>query len=458
MIKIINPATEALIREIEEDSPSVIADKFKRAKAAQPKWKNTSLSERLKCIQKFKTLMIDNKEKLSATLTSEVGKPIAQSRNELGGLIGRLDFFIAETERTIKEEEVWQDEAKTMHEKITHEPLGVIVNISAWNYPYFVGANAFIPALLTGNAVLYKPSEFALLSGLAIADALHEAGVPKDVFIPVIGAGAAGAELLKQNINGVFFTGSYATGKKIAEAAAGKMIRVQLELGGKDPVYVTDDVPVKSAAEGLADGAFYNNGQSCCSVERIYVHEKVYQEFVDSFLATVKGFVIGDPTDDKTYLGSLTRPSHIQFLEKQVSDAKQKGAKLLTGGSRAQGRKGSYFEPTVFTDVNHTMELMREESFGPIIGIQKVRDDQEALSLMNDSPYGLTAGVYCRDEKRASEILAEVNSGTVYWNCCDRVSPKLPWSGRGHSGIGCTLSHYGIEAFTQPKAWHLRKS
>jgi acyl-CoA reductase-like NAD-dependent aldehyde dehydrogenase len=344
-----------------------------------------------------------------------------------------------------------------MDEKIAHEPLGVIANISAWNYPYFVGSNVFVPALLTGNAVLYKPSEFAALTGLAITELLHEGGIPKDVFIPVIGAGDIGAELLKQPINGVFFTGSYATGKKINEAVAGKLIKVQLELGGKDPIYVADDVDVKAAAEATADGAFYNTGQSCCSVERIYVHQKIYDAFVDAFVATVKGFVAGDPTEDRTYIGPLTRTPQVGVVEAQVKDALKKGAKVLIGGKKMD-RKGNYFEPTVLVNVDHTMDVMREESFGPVIGIQKATSDEDAVRLMNDTDYGLTAGMYTRDRARAERVLADVNAGSVYWNCCDRVSPRLPWSGRGHSGIGCTLSRYGILAFTQPKGWHLRST
>jgi acyl-CoA reductase-like NAD-dependent aldehyde dehydrogenase len=455
MLKITNPADGKLIRELEEDSPKSVAEKFARAKKAQPAWAKTSLDSRLAIIRKFRDLVTQKKEALAATLTSEVGKPISQSRNELSGLVPRIDFFLENTAKAIGEEPAWDDSASKTREKITHEPLGVIANISAWNYPYFVGSNVFVPGLLTGNAILYKPSEFSTLTGLAIADLLHEAGVPKDVFIPLIGGGTIGAELLKQPIAGVYFTGSYPTGAKIAEAASRNLMRVQLELGGKDPVYVTENVDVKSAAEGIADGAFYNTGQSCCSVERIYVHEKVYDEFVKHFVETVKTFVVGDPRDDKTYIGAVTRDAHLAFLEAQVADAKKKGAKLLVGGNRIKG-SGNYFEPTVFVDVNHTMDLMREESFGPIIGIQKVRDDAEATALMNDTAFGLTAGVYCKDEKRAAGIMAELNAGSVYWNCCDRVSPRLPWAGRGHSGIGSTLSKYGIQAFTQTKGWHLR--
>jgi acyl-CoA reductase-like NAD-dependent aldehyde dehydrogenase len=455
MLKIINPATETLVRELEEDTATSIAEKFKRAQGAQKKWAATPLTERVSALRKFRDLVIERREKLAAIMTSETGKPIGQSRNELNALKGRIDFFLDNVEKSTHDEVVMNDPAQKLEERISHEPLGVIANISAWNYPYFVGSNVFVPGLLTGNAVLYKPSEFASLTGLAITEMLHDAGVPKDVFIPVIGGGTAGAELLKQPINGVFFTGSYPTGAKIAEAAAKKMIKTQLELGGKDPIYVCDDADVKAVAEATADGAFYNNGQSCCSVERIYVHAKVYDAFVEAFMNTVKGFVVGDPMDDKTYIGALTRQPQIAILEAQIADAKAKGAKLLCGGSRMK-RPGFYFEPTVLVDVNHSMLVMREESFGPIIGIQRVASDAEALALLNDTEYGLTAGVYSRDRKRAEQILAQVNSGSVYWNCCDRVSPRLPWSGRGHSGIGSTLSTYGIQAFVQPKAWHLR--
>lgn len=454
-MKIQNPATEKVLNEIADDSPQAIAEKFTRAKKAQRAWAQTPLETRKTAIKKFRELLVQRKDSLAATLTSEVGKPIAQSRNEVNGTLGRIDFFLENVARVMQDEVVLNDATQKIEERIGHEPLGVIANISAWNYPYFVGSNVFVPALLAGNAVLYKPSEFATLTGLAITEMLHEAGVPKDVFISVIGGGATGAELLKQPLNGVFFTGSYPTGQKIAKAAAEKLMKVQLELGGKDPIYVCEDVDVKAVAEATADGAFYNNGQSCCSVERIYVHHKIYDSFVESFLNTVKGFVVGDPMDEKTYIGPLTRGVQRDILDRQIADAKSKGAKLIHGGKRLD-RTGYYYEPTVFTDVNHSMELMREESFGPVIGIQKVMSDDEALTLMNDTTYGLTSGVYTRDRDRASRLLTQLNSGSVYWNCCDRVSPRLPWSGRGHSGIGSTLSSYGIQTFLQPKAWHLK--
>jgi acyl-CoA reductase-like NAD-dependent aldehyde dehydrogenase len=454
-MKIINPATGETIAEIEEDRSTSVRKKYERARAAQGDWAALPLKKRLDAIRAFREQVVAMQDTLARTLTLEVGKPIRQSRNELNGLLPRLDFFLAEAAGVLREEKVFADVKQNLEERISHEPLGVVANISAWNYPYFVGANVFVPALLAGNAVLYKPSEFATLTGRHIADLMHESGVPEDVFVPVFGGGATGAALLRQPVDGVFFTGSYATGTKIGAAAGRRMIKVQLELGGKDPVYVCDDVDAKSAAAGIADGAFYNTGQSCCSVERIYVHESIHDAFVEAFVAEVEGYRVGDPLDDKTYIGPITRRAQLDVLQKQVTDAKRRGASLLTGGKVIK-RNGNWFEPTVLTEVDHRMSLMREESFGPVIGIQKVKDDSEAVLMMNDSEYGLTAAVYTPDEKRARRILSKIRSGSVYWNCCDRVSPRLPWSGVGHSGIGLTLSTYGIQTFTRPKAWHLR--
>ncbi|MBI3857527.1 MAG: aldehyde dehydrogenase family protein [Planctomycetes bacterium] len=449
-MKIINPATGAVLVEVPETGS--IPEKVAFARKAVP---SQPLSERLAVVRRFRSLLVERKEKLAQTLTSEVGKPITQSRNEIEGTLGRIDFFLENVPKVLRDEVVLKDAAQKLEERISLEPLGLILNISAWNYPYFVGSNVFLPALLTGNAVLYKPSEFATLTGLAIGDLLKEAGLPDGVFTVFAGRGESGVELLRQNVDGVFFTGSYATGKKIAESVAGRMIRVQLELGGKDPVYVCDDVDVKTAAEATADGAFYNTGQSCCAVERIYVQRKLYEPFVDHFVRTVKGFKAGDPTDPETYIGPLARAAQIPVLEDQVTDAVSKGARLLCGGRR-MSRPGNYFEPTVLVDAKHDMKVMRDESFGPIIGIMAVDGDDDALELMQDTEYGLTAGVYTKDRARAERILSKVGAGSAYWNCCDRVSPRLPWSGRGHSGIGCTLSTYGIQTFLQPKAWHLR--
>jgi acyl-CoA reductase-like NAD-dependent aldehyde dehydrogenase len=456
-MKITNPATGAAIAEVTAADSTAVREKYRTARSAQARWAAVPIRKRLDTIAKFRERIVALHETLARTLTSEVGKPIRQSRNELNGLLGRIDFFLAESLRALREEKVYADPKQRLDERITHVPLGVIANISAWNYPYFVGSNVFVPALVAGNAVLYKPSEFATLTGLHIAEMLHDAGVPEDVFVPVVGDGPTGAALIRQPIDGIFFTGSYATGAKIAAAAARRMIKVQLELGGKDPVYVCDDVDVKAAAAAVADGAFYNTGQSCCSVERIYVHESIQDAFVAAFVDEVRGYRLGDPMDESTYIGAITRRPQLDVLRGQVADAKKKGAKLLLGGGVVRG-KGNWFQPTVFSRVDHSMALMRDESFGPIVGIQAVADDEAAVALMNDTEYGLTAGVYTNDAKRARGLLARLHAGSVYWNCCDRVSPRLPWSGVGHSGIGLTLSSYGIQTFTRPKAWHLRSA
>jgi acyl-CoA reductase-like NAD-dependent aldehyde dehydrogenase len=453
-LSIHNPATGELIIALPADDAASVAAKAAAARAAQPLWAAFPLARRKTCIEGFRAGVVRDLELLAATMTRETGKPIKMSRNELNGLLPRIDFFLQETERSIAGETVFDEGG--MRESIQHEPLGVVANISAWNYPWFVGCNVILPALLTGNAVLYKPSEYATLTGLEICRLLHEAGVPRDILVGLVGGGEVGQALLEQDVDGVFFTGSHATGQRIAQAVGQRFIKLQLELGGKDPTYVADDADPKAAAESLADGAMYNTGQSCCSVERIYVHERSYDAFVDAFVQTVKGYRMGDPANEDTYIGAITRAPQLDVLAAQVADAKAHGARLLLGGHKGEG-PGNWFEATVFSDVNHSMELMREESFGPVIGIQKVRDDDEAVRLMNDTRYGLTAGVYTRDEARAKRVLSQVKAGSVYWNCCDRVSPRLPWSGVGDSGVGLTLSRYGIQTFTRPKAWHLRQ-
>jgi acyl-CoA reductase-like NAD-dependent aldehyde dehydrogenase len=448
-----NPATGEQIAELAVDDEGSVAAKAEAARSAQPAWAARSLEERKACMADFRDGVVRDLEALAATMTRETGKPISMSRNELNGLLGRIDFFVGMVAPVTATETVFDEGG--MKERIEHVPLGVVGNISAWNYPWFVGCNVIVPALLTGNAVLYKPSEYATLTGLEIARLLRQAGVPRDVFTPLVGAGPVGAALLAQKIDGVFFTGSHATGMRIAQAVGSRFVKLQLELGGKDPTYVCDDADPKAAAQSLAHGAMYNTGQSCCSVERIYVHEKIHDAFVAAFVETVKGFKVGDPMREDTYIGPLTRAAQLDVLDAQVADAKTQGATLHTGGHRLPG-PGNWYAPTVFSKVHHGMALMKEESFGPITGIQKVAGDEEAVRLMNDSRYGLTAGVYSPNGERAQAVLSQVNAGSLYWNCCDRVSPRLPWSGFGDSGIGVTLSTYGIETFTRPRAWHLK--
>ncbi len=453
-MQIINPATEEIIATLQEDNEVSLREKYKRLKAAQPGWQARDLAERIAIVEQFGRLLDTQRERLAETLTSEVGKPLQQSRNEINGAIARINWLTQNAAKYLRDEVM--TEAPGLEERIAYEPLGVIGNISAWNYPYLVGVNVFVPALLAGNAVLYKPSEYASLTGLEIEKCWQEAGLEKDLFLTAIGSGNVGAVLLDLPLDGYFFTGSYKTGSYIYNKIAAKMVPCQCELGGKDPLYVTDDVDnIAAVAAATADGAFYNNGQSCCSVERIYVHERVYDAYLDAFEKELRSWKIGAPTEEGVYFGPLTRKEQIAVLEAQVADALQKGAKLLTGGKKMEG-KGYYFEPTVLTHVTAGMQVMQDESFGPIIGIMKVKDDASAIAEMKNTEYGLTAAVYSASASRAAQILQQLDAGSGYWNCCDRVSAALPWSGRKHSGFGASLSHAGLRAFTKPKAYHLR--
>ena len=453
-MKVINPENGSIVKEIQEDDSVSVGKKIEQLKKGQISWREKTVRERLSCISQFGALVQEYREELASILTSETGKPMQQSINEITGAHNRISHLENNADKWLANEMVTKD--GPTREEITFEPLGVVANISAWNFPYNVGYNVFLYALVAGNAVAYKPSEYASLTGLKIRDLLWQAGVPKDVFECFIGKGELGELLLDADLDGYFFTGSYKTGKHIAQRVASKLVPVQLELGGKDPLYIMEDVKdVKQAAINSAEGAFYNNGQSCCAVERIYVHEKIYKDFIAFFIEEVSSYIIGDPMSKDTFIGPLTRKNQLDLILDQIDDAVSKGAEIKIGGKK-WGENGYYMEPTVLTSVQHDMSVMREESFGPVIGIQKVASDAEALNLMKDTEYGLTAAVFSGNEIRARKLLNQIPSGTAYWNCCDRVSPNLPWTGRKNSGLGVTLSYMGIRAFVQPKAFHLR--
>ncbi|MBN20894.1 MAG: aldehyde dehydrogenase [Bdellovibrionaceae bacterium] len=449
-MKIINPWNDEVIQTVEPDTSSSVLKKYKTAKEAQKKWKQTPLNQRIQIVKNFQKKLIEQKEILSKIQTKETGKPITQSLNEISAMENRIQFFIDETEKAITPE--IREKNTTLTEQITYEPLGVIGNISAWNYPWFVGSNVYIPALLTGNAVLYKPSEKSTLIGIEMERLWIESELPQGVFQTLIGGGEIGAALLDVPIDGIYFTGSVATGKKIAKSAGEKCIPYQLELGGKDPVYVSKNADLKRAAESLCDGAFYNNGQSCCSVERIYIHQDVFDEFKDLFIQELRKLASGSPEDSKTYFSCLTQPEHAQKLKKWIDEAVSSGANLLYGGTLEEKR----LLPTVLENVDSSQKIQSEEAFGPVVTLNSVCSEEEAITQMNESHYGLTAGVFTTDLQEAKRMMNQLEAGTVYWNCCDRVSPTLPWTGWKDSGVGSTLSHIGIHAFTKPKAWHFQ--
>lgn len=447
-----SPRDQSVLSEIPNDSAENIESKFAALKEGFKSWKSLPIDEKIDIIDRFGQIVAERRKELATLLTQETGKPISQSLGEIKGAHGRIKFITSQAKKFLSPEVVYDQE--NMREEIHYEPLGVIANISAWNYPYNVGYNVFLFALVSGNTVIYKPSEYAALTGLEIQNCLHQAGVPENVFQCVIGGAEAGKAILDLPCDGYFFTGSYKTGKYIAEQVAHKLVPVGLELGGKDPLYVAEDVKdIKNAAKQAVDGVYYNNGQSCCSIERIYVHEEVYNDFVDEFQKAVSELKVGDPMQEDTYIGPLTRKEQVKYLTDQVKDAQQKGATLLCGGQAT----GATFQPTVLLNVNSSMKVMRQESFGPIIGIEKVVSDQEALEKMQDTDYGLTAAVFTNSEEKAQFFMEALHTGTVYWNCCDRVSPYVPWSGRKNSGLGSTLSHIGVRAFTAPKAYQIRK-
>jgi acyl-CoA reductase-like NAD-dependent aldehyde dehydrogenase len=452
-MKLTNPFTGE-----ELDRPSTSSNDLKQSfnfqKENQKAWGDLPLEQRLSIIEKFSDELQKREEKLAKILTKEMGKPLQESRNEIRGAKSRIKFFLKNSEEYLKPRDC--SKPGIMKEEIHFEPLGVIGNISAWNYPYLVGVNVFIPALICGNAVLYKPSEYTSLTGLEIQKIFYDCGLPSYAFQVAIGGQDVGRQLLELPLDGIFFTGSYKTGLSIQNQVSSKLIPVGLELGGKDPLYITDDLEdIDQVAQSALEGVFYNNGQSCCSVERIYIHEKIAKSFLEKFKEKAQKLKVGDPMAPGTTQGPLTRKEQISFLKNQVQEALSKGAEVIFEGEIPQG-PGYFFPPTILKNVDHTMGLMKEESFGPVIGVQVVSNDEEAIQLMNDTSYGLTSSVYAKDEKRGREILKQINSGTGYLNCCDRVSPYLPWSGRKNSGLGSTLSFLGIQAFCRPKALHIK--
>lgn len=454
-LRITNPATGELIESVIADTPDSVHDKFRRAQKAQADWARSPLEERITAFEKFIGLVRANQTNLARTLTDEMGKPIYESMAEIEGVCRRIQYFI----------DAIPDELQTrvertdtrIREEVRAEALGTIGVISAWNYPWFVGLNVLAPALLTGNSILYKPSELATHTGMRISELLLQSGVPADVMHLLIGAKEVGSLLCEQPLNGLFFTGSLKTGKAIAEKMAlhNPFARTQYELGGKDPAYVCDDSPLTATVKSLVSGVFYNGGQSCCSVERIYVEKGIAAEFEDLFVASARALQIGHPCEQGVQLTPPARSEQIQFLQELVDDACQKGARTLCGGSviKKEGLNEIY-PPTVIVDVHDGMRIQQEEIFGPLVTIQEVEDDDEAVEQMNRCSFGLTAAVYSESRQRAETVLSQVQSGSAYWNSCERVSPCLPWSGRKNSGQGYTLGLEGIRAMLFKRSWH----
>ncbi|RMF02800.1 MAG: aldehyde dehydrogenase family protein, partial [Alphaproteobacteria bacterium] len=342
---------------------------------------------------------------------------------------------------------------------IRHEPAGLVFTIAPWNYPYLTAVNSIIPALMAGNAVLLKHARQTLLVGERFAQAFARAGLPDGLFHNLVLSHEQTADIIAGgHADVVCFTGSVQGGASIEESAAGQFIRLGLELGGKDPAYVREDADLAFAVENLVDGAFFNSGQSCCGIERIYVHDSLFEEFVSRFAALTSEYVLGSPLDPETTLGPMVSTAAADFVRKQIADALAAGATAhIEESAFPASRPGTpYLAPQVLTGVDHSMAVMMEESFGPVVGIMAVSNDDDAIALMNDSPFGLTASVWTRDTDAALAIGERVNTGTFFMNRCDYLDPALAWTGVGDSGCGCTLSPLGYEQLTRPKSFHLR--
>lgn len=429
------------------------------ANIAQCAWAQISVAERAVYCRKAVDAMLAMEAEIGLELARQMGRPIRYALGELKGFQERALYMIEAAEAALAPVIPTPIEGFTRY--IKKIPLGVVLTLAPWNYPYLTTVNSVIPALMAGNAVLLKSAQQTFLVGDRFEQAFKAAGLPEGLFHNLTLSHQQTHDLIAEmGIDAVCFTGSVAGGAAMETAASGRFIPVGLELGGKDAAYVRADANIKESAENLVDGAFFNSGQSCCGIERIYVHSDVYEEFLTHFVATTKAYVLGDPLDPATTLGPMASASAANFARKQVSSAVQAGASThidpaLFPGATADG---PYMAPQVLTGVDHSMSLMQEESFAPIVGIMKIENDADAIKWINDCEFGLTASIWTTDLAAAEHIGDQLDVGTVFMNRCDYLDPALAWVGVKNSGRGCSLSVLAYEQLTRPKSYHLRNS
>ena len=450
-LRVTSPFTQDVVAEVPWDGDAAVAKKLDRARTAHLRWRAIPLEKRMSEVAEVVAYFRTNLEKIARDVTLQMGKPIVQARKEVDTMLARAEHLNVMAKYALAPETLPAPTGSTL--RIEHHPIGVVLDIAAWNYPLLVPVNVVVPALLAGNSVLLKHSPLTPLCGEHFERAFASLSVPHLVQNVVVDNARAEELIEDQRIDYVAFTGSVATGRKVLAAAARRGIDAGLELGGKDPAYVAEDADVAFAAENIVDGACYNAGQSCCAVERVYVHESVYEAFLEKARTVLKQYRMGDPLDARTNLGPLARREGLETVEAQVQDAVLRGAKVLAGGRRG---KGWFFEPTLIAGVPKDASAMREETFGPLVPVASVPSDDEAIARMNDSRYGLTASVWTRSAERAERFVREVEAGTVYQNRCDYLDPALPWTGWKESGIGSTLSRYGFLGLTRRKSVHFR--
>jgi acyl-CoA reductase-like NAD-dependent aldehyde dehydrogenase len=454
----ISPVDGAVVVERELATPAAIAAVLDRATAAQRSWRRVPLDERVATVERLVPWMVERADAIGRELSWQMGRPVAHSPSEITrGFAERATWLAGAAAGALADTEV--EPAEGFRRFIRHEPVGVVLVVAPWNYPYLCSVNAVVPALLAGNAVVLKVASQTPLVAERWSDGLAAAGVPEGVFQYVHADHDAVAGMVADDRVGfVAFTGSVPGGHAVQRAASARFVGTGLELGGKDPAYVRADAPLEATAAELVDGAYFNAGQSCCGVERIYVQRERFDAFVEAFVALARGYVLGHPLDADTTLGPLVRASAAAFVRGQVDQAVAGGARPLIDPASFPGdRPGSaYLAPQVLVDVDHGMRVMTEESFGPVVGIMPVDGDDEAVTLMNDSAYGLTASIWTTDVDAAMAVGDRVETGTWYLNRCDYLDPALAWTGVKDSGRGCSLSTLGFRAVTRPKSFHLR--
>jgi len=458
-LKCVSPADGSVYVERKLAEASEIEAAVAAAQKAQAAWRHVSVSERQALLTKAVDAFVAKKSDISEEIAWQMGRPVSQCPGEVAGFEERARHMIATAPDSLADIDV--GEVSGFNRFIRRDPLGVVFVIAPWNYPYLTAVNSIVPALMAGNAVILKHSAQTPLCAERFAEAFETAGLPKGLFQFLHLSHGDALNLVRNDaVDFVAFTGSVPGGHAVQEAAAERFIGIGLELGGKDPAYVRADANVEHAIETLVDGAFFNSGQSCCGIERIYAHADVYDRFVEGATDLVRQYKLGNPLDKDTNLGPLVRTSAADFVRAQVEDAVRDGAKALIdpAGFAASEAGTPYLAPQVLIDVDHSMRVMTEESFGPVVGIMKVSSDEDAVRLMNDSDFGLTAAIWTSDEEAALRIGDAVETGTWFMNRCDYLDPALAWTGVKDSGRGCTLSTVGYEQLTRPKSFHLRKA
>lgn len=428
----------------------------KRAKAAQKAWAARSLDDRIALVKAGVAKLNEMKDRVVEELAWQMGRP-TRFGGEFGGVNARTDYM-SEIAAEVLAPKIVEDSDK-FRRYLAREALGVVFIVAPWNYPYLTTINTLVPALIAGNTVVLKHASQTMLVGERLAEAFHAAGVPEDVFQNVVLDHATTEHLIAgRYFNFVNFTGSVAGGAAMERAAAGTFTPLGLELGGKDPGYVRADANLDAAVDTLMDGALFNAGQCCCGIERIYVHESLYEAFVEKAVAWTNGLKLGNPFDAASTLGPMANKRFAKVVRDQIAEAVAAGAKpLIDPANFPADDGGAYLAPQVLVNVDHSMRVMMEESFGPVVGIMKVKDDAEAIRLMNDSPYGLTASIWTEDYDTAAAIGAQIETGTIFMNRADYLDPALCWTGCKDTGRGGSLSYLGFLSVTRPKSYHLKK-